>query len=219
MTTYRHDLGNDRWIAEIIFPDVRGGFFVEAGATNGVNGSGTLFLEQSRDWTGICVEVIPDQFRAIKKFRKCKTDNRALWSMSGKHLSFTLFPERSGHSGLTEVNKNFAKFAGQDVTQQQFEVETVTLLDLLREHEAPNVIDYLCLDVEGAEPAILGAFDFSGPYLIRALSIEGHACDGIMLAAGYIPAVNPFTDVTFESYWLHSSLAAPRLMTTVSKRA
>ena len=32
-------------------------------------------------------------------------------------------------------------------------------------HGAPEVVHFLCLDVEGAEPEILGAFDFDGPGL------------------------------------------------------
>lgn len=206
MHRYQHDLSNDRWVAEIVFPGLRGGFFVEAGAANGVGGSATYFLEKELGWSGICVEVIPYQFKRIAEFRSCRSDNRALWSSSGEELAFSVFPGKSGHSGLTHMNKNAGKLVRQGEVEDRILVKTVALLDLLHEHEAPAVIDYLCLDLEGAEHAVVSAFDFHGRYVIRALSIEGRACDELLTRAGYRPAKNPFTEVQYESYWLHPSV-------------
>jgi hypothetical protein len=39
-------------------------------------------------------------------------------------------------------------------------VETITLADLLRYHSAPREIDFLSIDVEGAEYDILSGFPF-----------------------------------------------------------
>src|SRR5450631_3924574 len=100
---YRHDLGNDRWIVECVYPGLRGGYFLEAGATNGVNGSATYELESALDWSGLCVEPIPWQFEQVKKFRKCAADRRALWHTTGLQLEFLIFPSRTGHSGLSVV--------------------------------------------------------------------------------------------------------------------
>lgn len=204
---YRHDLGNDRWIVEKVFPGLRGGFFIEAGATNGISGSATFTLERRLGWTGILVETIPVQFERLADFRPAsRHDNRALWRTSGETLSFSWFPTRAGRSGLTETNWHRDKLV-RDTAEEILQVETVTLADLLVQHAAPPVIDYLCLDIEGAEHHVLGAFDFHGPHKIRALSVEGHSSDPILRAAGYLPATNPFTDVAFETYWLHPDLA------------
>lgn len=203
---YRHDLGNDRWIAEHVFPDLKGGFFIEAGATNGINGSGTYVLEKDRGWTGLCIEPIPFQFERVKEFRTCAADNRALWDISDQTLEFTIYPQKTGHSGLTETNKNWQRPGFEDEEKILLPVKTVTLSDALHQHGAPTVIDYLCLDIEGSELKVLGAFDFNGPHTIRAISIEGHACDELMLAAGYQSVKNPFTDVEFETYWLHPDI-------------
>lgn len=51
------------------------------------------------------------------------------------------------HSNLRKKGKNY-------------HVETVSLLDLLNEHNAPYEIDYLSIDTEGSEFDILKAFDF-----------------------------------------------------------
>lgn len=205
---YRHDLGNDRWIVEKVFPGLQGGFFIEAGAVNGIGGSATYVLERALGWTGILVEVIPPYFARLAEWRQAsRRDNRALWHTSGATLDFSWFPERAGRSGLTDTNPGRKKLLGEDTEEEILKVRTVTLADLLAAHAAPPVIDYLCLDIEGAEQQVLGAFDFHGPHKIRALSIEGHRCDAIMQAAGYVPANNPFTEVTFETYWLHPEIA------------
>lgn len=202
---FRHDLGNDRWIVECVFPNLRGGYFVEAGATNGVNGSGTYVLEKELDWTGLGIEVQPRQFAALQKYRTCRTDNRALWSATGIPMELTVFPERSGFSGLTSVNKNLTNLAAEQ--KELITVETITLQDALVQHNAPRDIHFICLDVEGAEPEILKNFPFNEKFEVLALSIEGHQCDEIMKGAGYLATKNPFTDVTFETYWLHPRLA------------
>src|SRR3954462_334867 len=40
--------------------DLDRGFFVEAGANDGVNFSNTYYLERARGWSGVLVEGIPD---------------------------------------------------------------------------------------------------------------------------------------------------------------
>jgi hypothetical protein len=40
----------------------RGGFFIEAGAHDGVEASNTLYFEKKMGWTGLLVEPNPDSF-------------------------------------------------------------------------------------------------------------------------------------------------------------
>ena len=40
--------------------DFRDGFFIEAGANNGVKFSNTLFFERYRNWRGLLIEPIPN---------------------------------------------------------------------------------------------------------------------------------------------------------------
>lgn len=48
---------------------------------------------------------------------------------------------------------------------------TRRLINVLREHQAPKLIDYLSIDVEGAEDRVLGDFDF-GAYRFNCITIE-----------------------------------------------
>ena len=52
-----------------------------------------------------------------------------------------------------------------------YPVETVSLLDLLIQAKAPREIDFLSVDTEGSELAILKAFDFSR-FRFNAISVE-----------------------------------------------
>jgi FkbM family methyltransferase len=204
---YKHDLLNDKWIIEDVYRGKRGGFFVEAGATNGVNGSGTVVLERDYGWDGICVEAIDHQFKRILETRKCRADNRALFSETGRTINFTFLPDRSGRSGISDFLRQSSKDLGREPgAAVEVAKETVSLFDLLKEHNAPEIVHYFCLDIEGAELDVLRAFPFDTPYTILAFSIEGSKCNNLMLANGYREVRNRFTDRTFEKYFLHRDI-------------
>jgi FkbM family methyltransferase len=200
---YRHHLGNDQFILEKVFPTRKKGFFIEAGATNGINGSATYAMEKEFGWNGICFEPIPQQFEQLMINRKCYLDRRCLWSKSGEILEFDYFPERSGRSGISSRNKNSAALEREQAERVVLRKETVTLIEALRCFRAPKAIEYFNLDVEGAEREVFSAFPFDGPYTLLAISIEGHSCDDIFRKYGYTSVVNPFSEKTFEQYYIH----------------
>lgn len=53
----------------------------------------------------------------------------------------------------------------------KYEVETISLHDLLKKHNAPFNIDYLSIDTEGSEFEILNAFDFD-TFDIKVITCE-----------------------------------------------
>lgn len=206
---YRHLLFNDRWVIESVFKGRRGGFFVEAGAANGIGGSASFVLERYFDWKGICVEPVERFHEVLRKYRTCTVDDRCLWSRTGESVTFSYFPTRSGLSGIDDVriDKHEEELRTSGTEAIQVEKETVSLHDLLEQHEAPATIEYICLDIEGAERQVLEAYDFDGPHRVLAISIEGDDCDELMIAAGYRRVRNPFSASDFERYFVHASLA------------
>lgn len=208
---YWHHLLNDRWVAELVFPGLRDGYFVEAGACAGKHQSATYVLETELGWDGICVEPVDAYYDLLVETRQCATDDRCLWHRGGESVPFALFPETMPLSGIAEANKNLDGQAVAGAPARTVHKQTVTLHDLLAEHDAPSTIHYVCLDVEGAEQRVLEAFDFrGGPYCVLALSVEGERCDDLMHRAGYAACVNPFTDEGYEHYFLHPDLAEAR---------
>jgi len=57
-----------------------GGFFVEFGATNGVDLSNTFMLEKELGWTGILSEPGKIWFQDLSESRNAKIVTKAVWS-------------------------------------------------------------------------------------------------------------------------------------------
>jgi FkbM family methyltransferase len=137
----------------------RGGFFVEFGASDGISLSNTYMLEKEFGWSGILSEpnrTFTPKLAANRPL--CAVDSRCVWSATGETVSFT---ETTEHPGLSTVTQ-FAECDFHDRSQAVcYPVETVSLGDLLVQHNAPQEIDYLSIDTEGSELTILRAFDFS----------------------------------------------------------
>jgi FkbM family methyltransferase len=208
---YWHHLHNDRWIVESVFPGLRDGYFVEAGACGGKHQSATYVLETELGWDGVCVEPADEYHPLLVRTRACATDDRCLWDKSGETVSFTQFPGDVARSGVTDVNKNLAEQRSAGAAEQSSQKRTVTLEDLLAHHGAPATIHYICLDLEGAERRVLEAFDLvGGAHRVLALSVEGDRCDDLLRDAGYRRAANPFTTERYEHYFLHPQIAARR---------
>lgn len=132
----------------------QGGFFVEFGATDGVELNNTWLMENDFGWTGILAEPARGWHGDLKANRSCTIETRCVWSASGETLGFTEAP-RGENSGISTFVKTSRKLRGTS-----YDVETISLSDLLDQHDAPEVIDYISIDTEGSEFDILDAFDF-----------------------------------------------------------
>jgi FkbM family methyltransferase len=149
----------------------RGGFFVEFGATNGVVNSNTWLLEKKYGWKGILAEPNPVWHSALGEDRGSAIDHRCVSSSTGKIASFLTTdasdPELSSIAEFADGDH----FAGVRAKGVEIRVETVSLNDLLLEHEAPVEIDYLSIDTEGSEYDILSHFNFAR-HTIDLISVE-----------------------------------------------
>lgn len=142
-----------------------GGFFVEFGATNGVELSNSYLMETEFGWSGILAEPGRGWHDLLRQNRKAIIDTRCVWSRSGEKISFT-----QTRNGLNSAISSFVK-SSRRLQGQSYEVETVSLDDLLDQHNAPQVIDFLSIDTEGSELDILGAVDFDR-WSFRVLTVE-----------------------------------------------
>jgi len=84
-----------------------------------------------------------------------------------ERVSFAL---RGTNGGLVSGTKfdNKEKNSGADKHTSYF---TVPLVEILEQNNAPAVIDYFSLDVEGAESYIMGDFPFD-KYTFKVMTIE-----------------------------------------------
>ena len=148
------------------------GFYVEIGAGDGVRISNTYLLEKV-DWQGIIVDPINYSSERIK-LRKCIKDNRAVYSKSGLKLPFLAVQHIPGSylqgeswSGILDHIADYTKTLPNKI----IDVATVSLNDLLEQHNAPNKIDYISIDTEGSEFLIISNFDFN-KYDVEIFTIE-----------------------------------------------
>ena len=147
----------------------RNGFFVEFGAADGVKYSNTCYLERELGWNGILAEPAHVYYPGLRVARNCFVDNRCVWTKTGERLLFNQ-PEIVVHSTIDAFSDS-DDLAETRKDGQRYEVETVSLMDLLDHWNAPQRIDYLSVDTEGSEFEILQAFDF-GRYDVRLISVE-----------------------------------------------
>lgn len=147
----------------------RQGYFVEFGATNGIDLSNTYLLETEYGWTGILAEPATLWHTKLVENRRARIDKRCVWKTSGSSLSFneTNSPELS----TIQLFNSSDNHAREREAGKLYSVETVSLTDLLEEHKAPNDIDYLSIDTEGSELEILESFAFQ-KYKFRVITCE-----------------------------------------------
>ena len=120
----------------------RGGFFVEFGAADGRGLSNTWLLEKHFGWSGILSEPARSYAQKLRSQRACTIDHRCVWSRTIAAYSDGDMHAEARKDGVT------------------YDVATVSLADLLAEHGAPPEPDFLSIDTEGSELAILSALDF-----------------------------------------------------------
>jgi FkbM family methyltransferase len=189
---FYHDLYNDLFYRDIIFPGKRNGYFVEVGALDGLRMSQSYLFEKTLDWNGIVVEPNPVWKDELKLQRSCNISTNAVSSTNGT----ATFESReiAAFSGLkSSVNASRAS----DIIGE-FEVETITLCDLFDKCDAPEIIDWVSIDTEGAELDILNQFFIDNKkYKINLLSFETLdliETNKIMLTQPYLKIRNPYLD-------------------------
>lgn len=162
----------------------RGGYFVEYGACDGLAANNTLMLEKDFGWSGILAEPAKFWHERLRANRSAHIDTRCVSGVTGKMLEF----HESRSKGTSSVHKEH-QFLGE--VSSSYEVETVSLLDLLAHHNAPRHIDFLSVDVEGHEKESLQSFDFD-KYRFGFICVEQHASQNtandvtpLLEAAGY----------------------------------
>ncbi len=146
-----------------------GGYFVEFGATNGVDLSNTHLLEKEFAWHGILAEPARCWHQALHSNRSASIEDACVWKSSGSTLTFNEveLAELSTVDAFSGVDQH-AQFRERGKT---YDVNTISLADLLAKHGAPQQIDYLSIDTEGSEFEILQHFDFD-KYAFQVITCE-----------------------------------------------
>jgi len=162
MAQFHSEYGQDQFVAELL--DKRGGVFAEIGALDGLLHSNSLYFERERGWTGLLAEPIPELAAACGRNRPGATVIAAAISdHSGIEKFRFINSGLAGWSGLvaeTEPEHEERILSIAPHTAQIIAVPVMPLADAL-DIAGLHHVDYLSIDVEGAEPTILRHFPFA----------------------------------------------------------
>jgi FkbM family methyltransferase len=173
---FRSQFGEDLWLYNL-FDGRTDGFYVECGAFDGYTHSISYAFE-ALGWTGLLVEPIPERFEACRARRPASTVVHAALSRRGSRgqatfahlLSAVRHYETSSYLPGDAQRRRFRRPPKLPV--RHVSVPLTTMDDLLASHAGP--IDFVVLDVEGAEMDVLDGFDLDR-FRPRAMLIEDHA--------------------------------------------
>lgn len=159
----------------------KNGFFIEAGANDGISQSNTALYEFEYGWKGLLVEPNTKKCFECKKRRKNSiVENYALVSTSyeGNFISGD-FAHQDYSSSLMSMVLDEGDWCDDVMKESQtsrkenqtiIEVPAITLNKLLENHNIKN-IDFFSLDVEGYEISVLNGFNIE-KYLPTYVLIE-----------------------------------------------
>ncbi|CAE7310979.1 unnamed protein product [Symbiodinium necroappetens] len=123
--------------------ECKAGYFVDLASAEAVAGSNTWFLEQFA-WDGVCIEVNQRLIFGYRH-RNCSSYLAAAGSPTDRTSRFTF--------------NNSVVIPGREkraLKDRQLEMlPLASLSDILAHAGAPNVIDYMSLDVNGAESNVV----------------------------------------------------------------
>ena len=156
-------VGQDYWVYGEVFDEMQNGYFLDIGAHDGVHYSNTFLLETRYHWKGLCIEANPETYPSLRKNRTCECLNVCVDSKA----SSVTFALRGMMGGIVSGDCDNADAAGCKTA----EIRTISLCETLLRHGAPQVIDYLSIDIEGAEDRALLDFPFQ-KFTFNCMTIE-----------------------------------------------
>lgn len=183
-----------------LFRGKRNGYFIDLASNDAVRISNTYALETYYDWSGVCLEPNAVYWSGLA-YRKCHVVAAVVGSETLKEVEFHFPKEKAPKGGI--VGKDFDnKNVKEGETQHRY---TVSLLDIFRRFQVPRVIDYLSLDVEGAEDLVMSHFPFS-EYRFHTLTVErpSTVLEELLTEHEYV-LLKTLKERT-ETLWVHSSI-------------
>jgi FkbM family methyltransferase len=144
---------NEELIIRDFFQDRRDGFYLDVGCAWPQRNSTTYYLEKHLGWTGIGIDAVAEYAPEWAKLRpRSKFFNLLVSDHSGTDDTFY----RSDWTGVSSVDeKNVQQWkAGY----HEIKVRTTTLNKLLDDNGVKK-IDFLSMDIEGAQLEALAGFD------------------------------------------------------------
>jgi FkbM family methyltransferase len=187
---YHSQFNQDKFV-ENIFGNHKNGIFVDVGAHDGVSINNTLFFEETHNWTGINIEPIFSVYEKLKENRpNCINVNCAVDIKDG----YATFISNRGYtemiSGLKEHydKRHYERLLREIYIEggetQEIVVKTRRLESIFDEFKIKH-INYLSIDVEGAEGAVIRSINFE-KVVIDVIGFENNYQDTSKLIINFL---------------------------------
>jgi FkbM family methyltransferase len=198
---------NDIWVLQVLKHKLNG-VFVEAGAA-GI--SNCVTLEKHFGWTGVCIEPHSESFNELLLEERQNLVNKCLYSYNGIVDFYECHDkqEKLYYEQLSGIPSCIEPWWIDTVKEHGTLVkkECTTLEQIIIDYKLPNTIDFLQMDIEGAELEVLKDFAFD-KYKFLTMAIEkGIAYKDILNNHDYTMVQNPFNgDRNLDHYFIHNSI-------------
>lgn len=171
MKTFYSQDNQDKYLEENIFKGYKNGTFVDVGAHDGLTINNTLYFEKNNNWSGINIEPIKKVYDNLVLNRPNSINiNCAVCNNDGE----TDFLCNKGYtemlSGIKDTfdRRHFVRLLSENVTMgsstELIKVKTLKLETILDMYNILH-INYLSIDVEGAEFEVIKSINFNKVFI------------------------------------------------------
>jgi FkbM family methyltransferase len=176
MSNSKSQIQQDIILDQQIFKEKSNGVFVEVGALDGFGASNTWFFEMERNWSGLLIEPNPVEFnkrnqhpRPNSIFENCAISDVEMdinfLSIEGPCNVLSGIMEFYNTQHLERINRELEMYSnhpeGHELysRKEQIPMKAVRLESLFNKHNITK-IDFISIDVEGAELQVLNSINF-----------------------------------------------------------
>jgi FkbM family methyltransferase len=200
-------------VLDRVFAGVENGFYIDVGACNPVEDSVTYHFYE-RGWRGVNVEPDPSEFERLAAARDRDVNLETAVGPGAEMVTF--YP--STVRGHGTVDRMLAGDRGQTM---ELQVTQIPLSTIFAEHAPPGGVDFLKIDVEGAEAEVVASADWDRDrprvVIVEAVDSAGQPVheqwESLLLEHGYTFAlfdgVNRFYFRDEDAEAVRVALAAP----------
>lgn len=164
------------------------GFFINLAARHPLETSNSRALERELGWNGLCIEGNSRYWDQLSTLRSCTTIGAVVADQFYSNITFADMNRGSGgivvrsreesiaadpDGRLWERNEKSKKKSAVAKNEQFSTMQAVSFGTILDTLQVPSTIDYLSLDVEGAEDLVLSSSFPFDRYTFTLMTIEG----------------------------------------------
>lgn len=177
--------GQDKEMYKHFFKKYNGpGFFIELGALDGVLISNSLFYEKILGWNGICIEPTERHYKNLLKQRNCHKFDDVIFDEEKDVIFYEATSCCDSLNGIKDLyDERHLKRIDREVEQYNQDkkdikeiVKKARTMDSVLKEVGVKDIDFLSLDVEGAELNVLKSINWNDTK-IKVICVEDNYGD------------------------------------------